>query len=135
MSIKSRAGREALSEVRVLRRANLTDEDGQQLAVSVAAVQPKTGRTHQIRVHLSSIGHPCLADPLYGRQQRERLPIKRQALHAYYLEVTHPRTGRRLGVTAPIAPDLVPLLAACGLEAGALRPMVLNRGKTGQHGC
>ncbi len=134
MSINSRAGREALSEVNVLRRCNLTDEDGQPLAVSVAVVHPKTGRTHQIRVHLSSIGHPCLGDPLYGRQERKRLPIRRQALHAYHLEVTHPRSGRPIGVTAPLAPDLQALVTGCEVEAEALRRMVLNRGKQGSMG-
>ena len=110
------SGREALSQVSVIRRCFLAVEDGAPIPVSVLAVRPRTGRTHQIRVHLSSIGHPCLGDPLYGRQERERLPLKRQALHALYLAVEHPRRGGRIAVQAPVAPDLGRVLAACGLN-------------------
>jgi 23S rRNA pseudouridine1911/1915/1917 synthase len=116
MSVKSHSGREALSQVSVIRRCFLAVEDGAPIPVSVLAVRPRTGRTHQIRVHLSSIGHPCLGDPLYGRQERERLPLKRQALHALYLAVEHPRRGGRIAVQAPVAPDLGRVLAACGLN-------------------
>jgi 23S rRNA pseudouridine1911/1915/1917 synthase len=116
MSVRSRSGRDALSNVSVIRRCYLTVGDGAPMAVSVLAVRPRTGRTHQIRVHLSSIGHPCLGDPLYGRQARERLPIKRQALHALYLAVEHPRRGGPIAAVAPVAPDLGRVLAACGLN-------------------
>jgi len=76
-----------------------------------------TGRTHQIRVHLSEAGHPLLADPVYGGARREaRLPaadparraaevIGRQALHAARLAFDHPRTGRRMTFTAPVPED------------------------------
>ncbi|MBR3106367.1 MAG: RluA family pseudouridine synthase [Clostridia bacterium] len=58
-----------------------------------------TGRTHQIRVHMASIGHPVLGDPLYGHK---RMPIvDRLMLHAFSLEFTHPATGERLRFTAP----------------------------------
>jgi 23S rRNA pseudouridine1911/1915/1917 synthase len=130
MSIRAGDGREALSEVTIISRGYLTLADGQTIPISVTAVHPRTGRTHQIRVHLASIGHPCLGDPLYGRQDRQRLPIKRQALHAYHLEVTHPRRGGRVAATAPIAEDLQPLLAECALESRDLAARVLggNRG-------
>ena len=57
-----------------------------------------TGRTHQIRVHMASIGHPVLGDPLYGHK---RMPaVERLMLHAYSLEFTHPVTGERMRFTA-----------------------------------
>jgi 23S rRNA pseudouridine1911/1915/1917 synthase len=125
MSVRSGDGRDALSEVTIIGRGYLT-AGGQAIPIAVAAVHPRTGRTHQIRVHLASIGHPCLGDPLYGRQDRQRLAIKRQALHAYYLEVSHPRGGGRVAVTAPVAPDLEPILAAGGVEPGAIAAKVLK---------
>ena len=58
-----------------------------------------TGRTHQIRVHMASIGHPVLGDAIYGHK---RMPeTKRLMLHAYSLAFTHPRTGERMQFTAP----------------------------------
>ena len=58
-----------------------------------------TGRTHQIRVHMSSVGHPVLGDPLYGHKRMPDAP--RLMLHAYSLEFTHPTTGERMRFTAP----------------------------------
>jgi 23S rRNA pseudouridine1911/1915/1917 synthase len=55
----------------------------------------ETGRTHQIRVHLTAIGHPVINDPLYGRSDH-RFPLAGQALHAWKLELKHPRTKQRL---------------------------------------
>ncbi len=57
-----------------------------------------TGRTHQIRVHMASIGHPVLGDPLYGHKRMPDVP--RLMLHAYSLEFTHPVTGERMRFTA-----------------------------------
>lgn len=72
--------------------------------VSVVKCLLETGRTHQIRVHLSSIGHPILGDTLYGKKQT---PIKRQLLHAYMLEFIHPITGQLVTYKAPIPTDLL----------------------------
>ena len=58
-----------------------------------------TGRTHQIRVHMASVGHPVLGDPLYGHRRMPDAP--RLMLHAYSLEFTHPATGERMRFTAP----------------------------------
>ena len=58
-----------------------------------------TGRTHQIRVHMASIGHPLLGDPLYGHKHLPAAP--RLMLHAYSLAFTHPATGERMTFTAP----------------------------------
>ena len=88
-------GRDARTSYRVLREI-----DGRTLL----EIRPKTGRTHQIRVHLASIGHPITGDTLYGR--RGDAPVARQFLHAKRLAFQHPRTGERLDLEAPLAADL-----------------------------
>jgi 23S rRNA pseudouridine1911/1915/1917 synthase len=95
-----RSGRQARTAYRVI---ELFDDN------SLVEVQPETGRTHQIRVHLSWLGYPVVGDPVYGYRKR-RLPIKRQFLHAHKLELTHPVTGEPLLLTAPLAGDLAKLL-------------------------
>ena len=69
----------------------------------------ETGRTHQIRVHLASIGHPIEGDPVYGGRGERLLP--RQALHAWKLAFRHPRTGEAMRFEAPLPADLRALLA------------------------
>lgn len=67
-----------------------------------------TGRTHQIRVHLSHLGHPICGDPLYGSPSNL---ISRQALHAYRLSWIQPRTGKSLECQIPLPEDMIQLLA------------------------
>ena len=68
---------------------------------------PKTGRTHQIRVHLASIHHPVLGDKLYGGKVAEpHLNISRQALHAHRIEINHPINKKPLFFEAPIPSDI-----------------------------
>lgn len=74
-------------------------------------VMPKTGRTHQIRVHLAFIGHPVVGDEVYGRR-RSRLACPRQFLHAARLSFRHPVTGRPMEFAAPLPPDLQAVLDA-----------------------
>ena len=62
-----------------------------------------TGRTHQIRVHLASVGHPCLGDGEYGFK-KNRYNLEGQALHSHVLEINHPTTKERMKFIAPI-PD------------------------------
>jgi 23S rRNA pseudouridine1911/1915/1917 synthase len=69
----------------------------------------ETGRTHQIRVHLSSIGHPVVGDPLYGGV-RQSLPVPRPFLHARQLAFLHPGTGDVVTFTSPLPPDLSEVL-------------------------
>ena len=74
----------------------------------------ETGRTHQIRVHMSSIGHSLIGDPIYGIIPRTAPDFAkyfpRQALHAGFLGFTHPRTGERLSFEAPLPEDMQDLL-------------------------
>ena len=72
-----------------------------------------TGRTHQIRVHMASIGHPLVADSLYGGAPAAGL--ERQALHAYRLCFTHPVSGQAMEFRAPLPDDIVQALSEWGL--------------------
>jgi 23S rRNA pseudouridine1911/1915/1917 synthase len=79
--------------------------------------RPKTGRTHQIRVHLTSIGHPLVGDNLYKRRggppvvlPKEAPMLARQGLHALRIEFEHPAKGERVSFEAPLEPDMVALL-------------------------
>jgi 23S rRNA pseudouridine1911/1915/1917 synthase len=110
MSVRSKKARAAISHVTALVR--LGDE-----GITLVRVRPETGRTHQIRVHLTSIGHPCLGDPLYGGASRARgAGFQRQALHALALQIDHPRTGRRIEFAAPLPNDFASFLGDRGLN-------------------
>jgi 23S rRNA pseudouridine1911/1915/1917 synthase len=99
---------------------------------ALVKVTPKTGRTHQIRVHLAAIGCPVLSDGLYsGRTQIEPsflgLPpgpalLERQALHASRLCLDHPETKRRLDFAAPLPADMQRLLDAFRAREAPCRP-------------
>jgi 23S rRNA pseudouridine1911/1915/1917 synthase len=78
----------------------------------------QTGRTHQIRVHMAHIGHPLVADELYGGAPAAGMA--RQALHAYRLAFKHPATGRMLEFQAPLPQDLQRALASWGLRYNEL---------------
>jgi 23S rRNA pseudouridine1911/1915/1917 synthase len=97
-----KSGRRAVTEVRTTERF---------AGAAHVEVKLHTGRTHQIRVHLAEAGFPLLADSVYGRPRpspavREiAQALGRQALHAWKLAFTHPRTGKALRFEAPIPPD------------------------------
>jgi len=104
MSARARRSREAVT--RIVRAEHLK-------ALTLAQVAIHTGRTHQIRVHLSAIGHPIVGDPLYGGLRR-RVPgdlravthLDRPFLHAARLAFKHPADGRRMEFTSPLPDDL-----------------------------
>lgn len=97
---------------------------GEARVAALLRLQPETGRTHQIRVHLASIGHPIVGDPLYGSSRAprgtptaERLRIEsfpRQALHAERLELRHPKDGGPITFEAPLPDDVRTLLRDLG---------------------
>ena len=86
-------------------------------AFSLVRLIPHTGRTHQLRVHLSSIGHPLLGDELYGGDLD---CIARHALHAATLSFPLPRTGERITARAPLPCDMAEVIKLLGEEAMAL---------------
>jgi 23S rRNA pseudouridine1911/1915/1917 synthase len=92
-------------------------------AERVACVECRleTGRTHQIRVHLASRGHPLVGDTLYGG--RPRAGFSRQALHAWRLDLDHPASGVPLAFRSAPPPDLRALLEAVGLPAAEPAPL------------
>lgn len=83
---------------------------------SLLEVDLETGRTHQIRVHMSAMNHPCCGDVTYGADPTlaKRLGLTRQWLHAVELTITHPRTGERISFESRYPPDLAHALAVLG---------------------
>ena len=100
-------GAEAQSECEVLRVFG---------EISLVRLTPRTGRTHQLRVHMAYAGFPLLGDWLYG-ERSER--IDRPALHAAELTFAHPVTGETVSLSAPLPEDMRSILAAEGLSAGS----------------
>ena len=105
MSVKAPRGREARSRYEVVEAFG---------AAALLRVRIFTGRTHQVRVHLASIGHPVAGDATYGgrRALPPGLALERPALHAARLAFAHPETGARLEFTSPLPPDLQAALDA-----------------------
>jgi len=104
MSTAARRSRSAQSYYEPLERF-----DG----VTLLLVRPRTGRTHQIRVHLAAAGWPIVADPLYGGGRvRGARPMTRLALHAWRIRFDHPVSGERVTVTAPLPGDFQAALDA-----------------------
>jgi len=111
MSITSTRGRDATTAYRVLERVG---------GATVLDLRPKTGRTHQIRVHVAAMGHPLVGDRVYGGRMHDRARVApwsdvvaacpRHALHAWRLVFTHPRDERRTCFEAVLPPDLCAVL-------------------------
>lgn len=104
----SRTGRPAITQYRVVEVFP---------QYTLLEVRPHTGRTHQIRVHLSWLGYPVVGDRVYGRRRQTLLP-DRHFLHACELAFTHPATGEKLVLSAPLPPELTALLNQLRREKG-----------------
>lgn len=92
-------GLAAVTEYEVLQTAN---------GRALLRLVPRTGRTHQLRVHMAAVGHPLTGDWLYGTE--DRTLITRPALHSHILHFIHPLTGQIRHITAPLPEDLLQLL-------------------------
>jgi 23S rRNA pseudouridine1911/1915/1917 synthase len=118
------AGLPSVTDFEVLERRR--EPDG--ALVSLLACSPRTGRQHQIRAHLLHAGLPLVGDKIYGpdenifdrftrramtEEDRAALRLPRQALHAWRLELPHPRTGERTSLEAPLPPDLAAFWSSC----------------------
>jgi 23S rRNA pseudouridine1911/1915/1917 synthase len=107
MTTRRSGGREAITHYHVERRIESPFGKFSLLKVTI-----ETGRTHQIRVHLASIGHPVVGDALYGAPREivskagPPLSLQRNFLHAAQIEFDHPRTGKSLSFSAPIPGQL-----------------------------
>lgn len=133
MQVVDRGGKYAATDITVVERYD---------AATLVTCRLRTGRTHQIRVHLSSIRHPIVGDPGYGgrdaafngvhhlfrpQARAALLAIHRQALHARSLGFTHPETGARLEFAAPVPADMIAAIEALRpTGVGALPPCVLE---------
>jgi 23S rRNA pseudouridine1911/1915/1917 synthase len=108
---ESSRGKHAVTRYKVLREL-----DG----CALVECRLETGRTHQVRVHLASIGHALLGDPVYGRANAALRPIlqklyfRRQALHAAVLGFVHPVTGNRLSFSSELPSDMAELIDQSG---------------------
>ncbi|MCK5835124.1 MAG: RluA family pseudouridine synthase [Lentisphaeria bacterium] len=108
MDIVERNGKEAKSRYQVIAYNRNT---------SLVKVGIETGRTHQIRVHMSSIKHPILGDELYGgKVALQHLEAPRQMLHAWRLRLKHPITGKLLRFEAPIPNDFLTVMDRAGIS-------------------
>lgn len=96
MAVVKEGGRDAITDYEVLERFG---------KYTLVRCKLRTGRTHQIRVHMEYLGYPLVGDPKYS-PMKTPFGIKGQALHSHTLEFTHPRTGKRMKFEAPLPEDM-----------------------------
>jgi 23S rRNA pseudouridine1911/1915/1917 synthase len=123
MSVRARHARLAITHYRVL------EEIG---TLALLGIRIETGRTHQIRAHLASIGHPIVGDDIYGGNRIRNLPQDMQStvrslgrlfLHACLLAFRHPRTGAPMEFSSELPQALRDLLAAVRLDLISRKPL------------
>ena len=121
MTTRLDGGREAISHYKLVRRLDTTHGK-----FALVEVKIDTGRTHQIRVHMASLGHPVVGDRLYGapaelkgvagKQNVKSISLPRNFLHAAELQLAHPKTGKTISLKSPLPDELQQFLSS--LEAG-----------------
>jgi 23S rRNA pseudouridine1911/1915/1917 synthase len=129
MTTRGTGGRDAVSHYTVVRRLDTVFGK-----FTLVEVRIDTGRTHQIRVHMASLGHAVVGDALYGapREMKARrgratdeggaISLPRNFLHAAQLELSHPRTGERIALKSPLPPELLAFLATVEDDAAGAPP-------------
>jgi 23S rRNA pseudouridine1911/1915/1917 synthase len=126
MTARRREGRAARTDWNVLARLD---------NFTLLAARIHTGRTHQIRVHFSTLGHPVVGDTLYGAPRQVRVasrragpaPLARNFLHAARISFDHPRTGARMTVAAPLPPELVRFSRELARASGVQEDLLTSR--------
>ncbi|MGD0279631.1 MAG: RluA family pseudouridine synthase [Smithella sp.] len=129
MSTKTKRGKDALTFWKVSERYGVA---------TLLEVEIKTGRTHQIRVHLSDFGYPVIGDAVYGNSTKIRViadpqlkarlkEFNRQALHAAHLSFIHPTNGKQVVFTADMPPDMADLCAQLRLNVDSTNSTTANR--------
>jgi 23S rRNA pseudouridine1911/1915/1917 synthase len=103
MAIVQENGKPAVTHFKVLERFG---------DYTLVECRLETGRTHQIRVHMTSIGHPLVNDPKYGPRKSTPFAIEGQALHSLTLTLRHPSTGEEMRFEAPLPEDMQKILTA-----------------------
>lgn len=100
---------EGLPSHTALRVTKTMQRDG--VAITLAEAQLKTGRTHQIRVHLQKLGHAILGDDKYGYEDQDKsIKSKRLYLHAHLAGFTHPRTGEKMRIESPLPAEFTAMM-------------------------
>ena len=119
--VVSTRGREARTTYEVL------ESFDDPVPVSLLTCTLDTGRTHQIRVHLQTIGHPVVGDRRYGGHREPFTDLRRFFLHAEHLELDHPATGERVAFDSPLAPELDRLISQLRATASRRGPLPPRR--------
>lgn len=99
--LKNPKYKSALSEYKVIKTFN---------DFSLVELSPKTGRTHQLRVHMAHIGHPVLGDSIYAHNFKSKITARRQLLHALRLEFNHPKNNTVIKLEAPLPHDFTEII-------------------------
>jgi 23S rRNA pseudouridine1911/1915/1917 synthase len=123
MTTRQPGGREAISHYKVMRRLDTTHGK-----LSLIEVRIDTGRTHQIRVHMASLGHPVVGDSLYGapaelkgkaqKQNVKSISLERNFLHAAELQLAHPKTGKTILLKSQLPDELQRFLSVLEKASG-----------------
>ena len=98
MTVSDRLGKKAITNYKTIKTFSSNEIPRMSLIECIL----ETGRTHQIRVHLKSLGNPILGDPIYSRISKQKIKVGRLMLHAWKLGFTHPITGVQLEFTSDL---------------------------------